>query len=217
MPALSSNAASRIANLGGYAMYLLAVVCRYQAAPADLTPPDSFCSLLLVVGQPLNPLPPSGAVVVLVCLLQRIRVLLAVLVLVEVNRLTQRDIQQPHQLPGFGPASGARDEGFQSISPVLIATVRQRFKSRLPPSFAPCSFPTPLKAHRQTATRLPGQILADLIQRHQAVIVCGGFVPPAPAPCRTTSGAVNPGCHTGCWPRSPWWSYPRSTAHRSES
>ena len=66
---------------GGYAMYLLAVVCRYQAAPAGLTPPDSFCSLLLVVGQPLNPLPPSGAVVVLVCLLQRIRVLLAVLVL----------------------------------------------------------------------------------------------------------------------------------------
>ncbi len=94
-------------------MYLLAVVCRYQAAPADLTPPDSFCSLLLVVGQPLNPQPPSGAVVVLVCLLQRIRVLLAVLVLVEVNRLTQRDIQQPHQLPGFGPAAGARDEGFQ--------------------------------------------------------------------------------------------------------
>jgi hypothetical protein len=34
----------------------------------------------------------------------------------------------------------------KSISPVLIATVRQRFKSRLPPSFAPCNFPTPLNS-----------------------------------------------------------------------
>ena len=133
----------------------------------------------------------------------------------KVNRLTQRDIQQPHQLPGFGPASGARNEGFKSISPVLIATVRQRFKSRLPPSFAPCSFPTPLKAHRQTATRLPGRIPADLIQRHQAVIV-RRLRSPAPAPCPYHVRRSKLGCHTGCWPRSPWWSCPRSTAHRSD-
>jgi hypothetical protein len=50
---------------------------------------------------------------VLVSIFQRVGVLFAVLVVVEAYRLTQRDIQQAHQLPGFGLASGGGDEGFQ--------------------------------------------------------------------------------------------------------
>ncbi len=131
---------------GGYAMYLLAVVCRGIRLRQRTSHPDSFCSLLLVVGQPLNPLPPSGAVVVLVCLLQRIRVLLAVLVLVEVNRLYSAGYSAAAPAARLCPRPAPAMKVSKSISPVLIATVRQRFKSRLPPSFAPCSFPTPLKS-----------------------------------------------------------------------
>ena len=93
-------------------MNLFAIVGRYQAAPAGFTLTHGINGLLLVVCQPLDPLPPGSAVVVLVSVFQRVGVLFAVLVVVEAYRLTQRDIQQAHQLPGFGLASGGGDEGF---------------------------------------------------------------------------------------------------------
>jgi hypothetical protein len=49
---------------------------------------------------------------VLISVFQCVGVLFAVLVVVETHRFTQRDIQQAHQLPGFGLASGGGDEGF---------------------------------------------------------------------------------------------------------
>ena len=93
-------------------MYLLAIVSRNKAAPAGFTVTNGINGLLLVVCQPPDPLPPGSAMMVLVSVFQRVGVLFAVLVVVEAHRLTQRDIQQAHQLPGFGLASGGGDEGF---------------------------------------------------------------------------------------------------------
>ena len=93
-------------------MYLLAIVSRNKAAPAGFTVTNGINGLLLVVCQPPDPLPPGSAVMVLVSVFQRVGVLFAVLVVVEAYRLTQRDIQLAHQLPGFGLASGGGDEGF---------------------------------------------------------------------------------------------------------
>jgi hypothetical protein len=61
---------------------------------------------------------------------QRLGMSLAVLQAVKDRGFLHRDIRQAHQLARLNSYPTSRQEVSMSISPVLIATVRQRFRSR---------------------------------------------------------------------------------------
>jgi hypothetical protein len=79
--------------------------------------------------------------VMLVCIFESIGMVFTIGMLMETHCPAHRDIQQANQLARFSLTAGAGDEVSRSISPVLMATVRQRFRSRFPPPSLPAAYP----------------------------------------------------------------------------
>ena len=113
----------------------------------------------------------------LIRIFQRIGMVLTAFVSVEANSLTQRNIEQAHQLPGLCLTPGTGNESFQIHLSGADGNSTPAFKLAVTALFGSLQFPGAVEQRISRFIDLYRiRALADFIQGHQCVIVCGRFV-----------------------------------------